>query len=383
MEERRKKSAILISLLLSLISSSNPAESHFFGPNSDLGEDTYYATDRLDSSAAPVLEELFGISSPSRDTANGYLIDQDVARSRPVVDYNHLADALQSTRMNDYILGKITSEDNDEDNRNFNYESENQHTSDDDASDNEDNDAISGPVNDPVDFFDRISGVAVDDENLINGSKQTDNLVSIYPSDMITKNKYVLEKAIENKKNSEDSDERTPASYEQPDKLNRDDMSTSHYGNFEYIDHPLVLMGHQYMQGGAGEGRQLLGPDGTFENVQVIKTDRAVPSYCDPPNPCPLGYTAEDGCLENFVNSASFSREYQAKQQCSCDNEHSLFNCASPVSTDKSQLYSSVEPSYQSSGQDDSDGGREEVHSDGELDILARAIQNRFESVRN
>lgn len=106
--------------------------------------------------------------------------------------------------------------------------------------------------------------------------------------------------------------------------------STTRYGDGEYIDHPLALVGHQYVQGGAGEGRQLLGPDGTFENVQVIKTDDAVPSYCEPPNPCPVGYTADNGCLEKFVNSASFSREYQAKQKCSCDNEHSLFNCAAP-----------------------------------------------------
>lgn len=101
----------------------------------------------------------------------------------------------------------------------------------------------------------------------------------------------------------------------------------------EYIDHPLILTGHQYVQGGAGEGRQLLGPDGTFENVQVVKSDNAIPSYCDPPNPCPIGYTTEDGCLEEFVNSASFSRDYQANQQCSCDNEHSLFNCAAPITT--------------------------------------------------
>lgn len=101
----------------------------------------------------------------------------------------------------------------------------------------------------------------------------------------------------------------------------------------EYIDRPLALAGHQYVQGGAGEGRQLLGPDGSFENVQVIKSDQAVPAYCEPPNPCPLGYTAANGCLERFVNSASFSREYQVKQRCSCDNEHSLFNCAAPVPT--------------------------------------------------
>ena len=38
-----------------------------------------------------------------------------------------------------------------------------------------------------------------------------------------------------------------------------------------------------------------------------------LPAYCDPPNPCPAGYTAEDGCIqmEEFENKAEFSRKYQ------------------------------------------------------------------------
>lgn len=188
-------------------------------------------------------------------------------------------------------------------------------------------------------------------------------------------------------------------------------------GSSEYIDHPLALIGQQYIQGGAGEGHQLLGPDGTFENVQVIKTDDAVPSYCNPPNPCPIGYSAKDGCLENFVNSASFSREYQAKQQCSCDNEHSLFNCASPVSTLKNDLLQpslgsgnsqTTEPSVSNrlpgaggDGDDDlePDTFGAKTHSsqlfdnwqlnepdESKLNTLARTINNRFgnlPSVRN
>nr|XP_027238103.1 uncharacterized protein LOC113829197 isoform X2 [Penaeus vannamei] len=46
-----------------------------------------------------------------------------------------------------------------------------------------------------------------------------------------------------------------------------------------------------------------------------------------PPNPCPIGYTAADGCLEDFENSAGFSRDYQALQDCMCDTEH-MFECA-------------------------------------------------------
>lgn len=44
-------------------------------------------------------------------------------------------------------------------------------------------------------------------------------------------------------------------------------------------------------QGGAGEGAQRLKPDGSVKNIQVIKTDAVLPAYCNPPNPCPLGYT--------------------------------------------------------------------------------------------
>jgi len=51
-----------------------------------------------------------------------------------------------------------------------------------------------------------------------------------------------------------------------------------------------------------------------------------LPAYCNPPNPCPVGYTSDDGCLETFENSAAFSRAYQASQDCMCDTEH-MFDC--------------------------------------------------------
>ena len=42
-----------------------------------------------------------------------------------------------------------------------------------------------------------------------------------------------------------------------------------------------------------------------------------LPAYCDPPNPCPKGYTAEDGCIEveEFENRAEFSRKYQVRRE--------------------------------------------------------------------
>ena len=42
-----------------------------------------------------------------------------------------------------------------------------------------------------------------------------------------------------------------------------------------------------------------------------------LPAYCDPPNPCPKGYTQEDGCIEveEFENRAEFSRKYQVRRE--------------------------------------------------------------------
>jgi hypothetical protein len=89
-----------------------------------------------------------------------------------------------------------------------------------------------------------------------------------------------------------------------------------------------MSFGHKYITGGAGEGDQQLRPEDTFEHREQVKSDNVLPAYCEPPNPCPVGYTSADGCLEQFENSAEFSRNYQAQQQCLCDQEH-MFNCGS------------------------------------------------------
>ena len=118
----------------------------------------------------------------------------------------------------------------------------------------------------------------------------------------------------------------------------------------EMIQHS-SLWGHQFVQGGAGEGDQRLKPDGSLGNIQVIKTDRGLPAYCDPPNPCPIGYSSDEfDCLEEFENSASFSREYQSSQECMCDQEH-MFDC--PMR-----------------------GGASERDAESQLDTLARSIAN-------
>lgn len=104
----------------------------------------------------------------------------------------------------------------------------------------------------------------------------------------------------------------------------------------EYLQHS-SLFGHQFVAGGAGEGDQRLSPNGALKNLQEVKTDAVLPAYCDPPNPCPVGYTAEDGCIEEFENTAAFSREYQAAQDCMCDSEH-MFSCQQQPESKDSEL---------------------------------------------
>ncbi|VDM95801.1 unnamed protein product [Thelazia callipaeda] len=111
--------------------------------------------------------------------------------------------------------------------------------------------------------------------------------------------------------------------------------------DIETMPGPLAF-GHKYMTGGAGEGAQLLRPESDFEEREKVKSDNILPSYCEPPNPCPIGYTAADGCLEEFENSADFSRNYQASQTCICDQEH-MFNCPDKRNDDEDDLEESLQ----------------------------------------
>ena len=115
----------------------------------------------------------------------------------------------------------------------------------------------------------------------IDGVTQDDNLDDV---------KRMLHTIMHNSNNND-----VETSYQKDASINNDlDADQTSSNNIpEMIDHLPILSGHQYVQGGSGEGRQLLGPNGSFENVQVIKTDTALPSYCDPPNPCPIGFTSE------------------------------------------------------------------------------------------
>ncbi|KAH9380601.1 hypothetical protein HPB48_018798 [Haemaphysalis longicornis] len=48
-----------------------------------------------------------------------------------------------------------------------------------------------------------------------------------------------------------------------------------------------------------------------------------------------MSLAAEDGCLEEFENTAAFSRDYQAAQDCMCDSEH-MFDC--PGATQENEI---------------------------------------------
>ncbi|XP_072479917.1 neuroendocrine protein 7B2-like isoform X1 [Notamacropus eugenii] len=97
----------------------------------------------------------------------------------------------------------------------------------------------------------------------------------------------------------------------------------------EYAAHQAMnLVGPQSIEGGAHEGPQHLGPYGNIPNIVAELTGDNIPKdfsedqgYPDPPNPCPIGKTVDDGCLENSPDTAEFSREFQLHQHL-FDPEH-------------------------------------------------------------
>ncbi|CAF1568221.1 unnamed protein product [Adineta ricciae] len=87
--------------------------------------------------------------------------------------------------------------------------------------------------------------------------------------------------------------------------------------------HSPIITGYKYVSGGAGEGRQHLSPNGEIPNHPEVKTDDELPSFCHPPNPCPLGFEDEDCDASPMAAfTAEYSRLYQSKQNCRCDKDH-------------------------------------------------------------
>nr|XP_033323598.1 neuroendocrine protein 7B2 [Megalopta genalis] len=105
----------------------------------------------------------------------------------------------------------------------------------------------------------------------------------------------------------------------------------------EYLRHS-SLYSHQRLNNKEPDGRQKIKP-GSTKSIKDEKTENTLPAYCTPPNPCPIGYTGENNCIVNFVNTAAFSRDYQSAQDCMCDSEHML-DC--PVDSSNSDSLSDV-----------------------------------------
>lgn len=116
----------------------------------------------------------------------------------------------------------------------------------------------------------------------------------------------------------------------------------------EYIGHSsnAATDGFIYMSGGAGEGKQHLTPSGSMKNVHQVKSDEALPFYCHPPNPCPKGYTGEDGCQELIEDTADMQKAWIEKMMekglCTCDEEH-MFDCPATAERDVSSKQTDAE----------------------------------------
>lgn len=59
-----------------------------------------------------------------------------------------------------------------------------------------------------------------------------------------------------------------------------------------------------------------------LNKTQIVDDQPTLTSFCDPPNPCPIGYSAEFDCLEGFINSVRYNQFYQASQGCAIDLNH-------------------------------------------------------------
>ncbi|CAG9859093.1 unnamed protein product [Phyllotreta striolata] len=113
----------------------------------------------------------------------------------------------------------------------------------------------------------------------------------------------------------------------------------------EFNLHPSIR-DEEYLRHSSLWAKQYLNGDRSIQGARGVKTmepESTLPAYCSPPNPCPIGYTAAQGCIEDFQNTASYSRKYQGAQDCMCDTEH-MFDC--PGSNDIDDEESTVYDGY-------------------------------------
>jgi hypothetical protein len=102
-----------------------------------------------------------------------------------------------------------------------------------------------------------------------------------------------------------------------------DELNEDNFNDEESELFGSLKSGYKFVSGGAGEGKQHLKPNGILPNQQEIKTDLLLPAYCAPVNPCPNGYKGNDCDKRPYEHyTAEFSKKYQLKQNCLCDEDH-------------------------------------------------------------
>ncbi|XP_008545648.1 neuroendocrine protein 7B2 [Microplitis demolitor] len=109
-----------------------------------------------------------------------------------------------------------------------------------------------------------------------------------------------------------------PIDYEGIEALNPNPSIRDH----EYLRHSSLVANQRLTQDVVDDSRKIQAP--APKGPKEEKSENTLPAYCTPPNPCPIGYTSANNCLENFENTAAFSRDFQASQDCMCDSEHML-----------------------------------------------------------
>nr|CAG4641196.1 EOG090X0DEG [Eulimnadia texana] len=187
-------------------------------------------------------------------------------------------------------------------------------------------------------------------------SKQEDVLTSAYLKDLIHQwdatdgDSYLSDSAMDNY-NYDDianqADDETEKEYEENKALELLQRSLQQPSlsirDQEYLQHSSLFSKMHNSENNADEFKDSASASKVVAGLNSKTSGAVLPAYCNPPNPCPLGYTAEDGCLEDFENTAAFSRDYQASQDCMCDMEH-MFDCPDPRAKNDNSHKSAVPP---------------------------------------
>lgn len=121
------------------------------------------------------------------------------------------------------------------------------------------------------------------------------------------------------------------------------DEIRNNHRDMESPSHSSVSEGFHYIQGGNGEEQEHFNSDGSHHTISEAKSDDDLPAYCNPPNPCPIGYKGQqDECdprpFKEFT--AEYSKYYQASQDCMCDDDHN--DCSNHLHKKSSDEYTQI-----------------------------------------